>query len=301
MLRVLYYLTVIVGVLVAVSFYTLYERKVLSLGHLRVGPRVVGYYGLLQPFSDAIKLFTKESFIPSKANTFIFCVCPGVGLLLMLVCWVVVPQPPLVFNLEVGIMLFFIISAAQVYFHLGVGWGSNSNYSLLGSLRCVAQRVSYEVCMVFLILAIGSISGCLNISTWGVTLGALPLGLVLSPLCVIWVVRVLAETNRRPFDFAEGESELVSGFNVEYGSGGFAVLFIREYGSMVFNSLLIYCLLFGGFGISLSGLVVVGVCLYGFIWSRVTFPRTRYDKLMALCWLKALPVTLSVIVLLALS
>nr|QRC76519.1 NADH dehydrogenase subunit 1 [Lycostomus sp. YXY-2021] len=283
----------ILFVLVGVAFFTLLERKVLGYIQLRKGPNKVGYMGLVQPFSDAIKLFTKELVFPTMANLLVFYFCPILGLFISLGLWMCIPFNSLLMHFDYGVLFFFCCSSLGVYFIMLAGWSSNSNYSLLGSLRSVAQAISYEVSMALVILSF-------LLMIWGFNLiGFLDYQvyvwfLFLSfPLSMVMFVSLLAETNRSPFDFAEGESELVSGFNVEYSGGGFALIFMAEYSSIMFMSFIYVLIFMGGDLLSFFFFLKVLFLMFIFLWVRGTLPRFRYDKLMNLCWKSFLPASLN--------
>nr|QNP10070.1 NADH dehydrogenase subunit 1 [Ochthebius peisonis] len=286
-------LLLIICVLIGVAFLTLLERKVLGYIQIRKGPNKVGFVGLPQPFSDAIKLFTKESVIPLMSNFNMYYMSPIFNLFLSLLLWMCMPFISVLFNFNLGVLFFLCVSSLSVYTIMIAGWSSNSNYSLLGGMRSVAQTISYEVslsliflCFLFMILS-------LNMNDLILYQKYIWLLYLMFPLCMIWFVSSLAETNRTPFDFAEGESELVSGFNVEYSSGGFALIFLAEYSSILFMSMLCSLLFLGGDIYSFSFFLKLGFMSFFWIWVRGTLPRFRYDKLMYLAWKSFLPVSLN--------
>lgn len=292
MLSLVYYLIVLVGVLVRVSFYTLYERKILGSGHLRKGPNIVGAWGFLQPFRDAVKLFNKELFVPYKSNQLIYFVRPVLILRVSLLAWVVLPYPGVIFNFPYLILIFFILTAARVYLYLGSGWSSNSSYSVIGRLRCVAQRISYEVRIAFLFMTRIFLYSEIDLFNFNTHQSHVWLAFLLPPVAAVWFISCLAETNRSPFDFAEGESELVSGFNLEYGSIRFAILFIAEYARIIFISVILITIFLGGFNQTPLIFIIVIFIIYLFVWVRISYPRTRYDKLIRLSWIVILPSSL---------
>nr|YP_006576087.1 NADH dehydrogenase subunit 1 [Kulikovia alborostrata]AEM23544.1 NADH dehydrogenase subunit 1 [Kulikovia alborostrata] len=288
-----------VGLLLAVAFYTLLERKVLGYIQLRKGPNKPSLAGLPQPLADAVKLFVKEQVKPALSNWFVFMLAPILSLCLSLCLWVVYPSFGYhVYCFGFGILFFLCVSSMSVYGTLLAGWSSNSKYALLGSLRAVAQTISYEISMVLILLSSVCLVGSYNIFFFGffqakgcwIVLCCFLLGFV-------WFVSTLAETNRAPFDFAEGESEIVSGFNIEYSAGSFALIFMAEYGSILSMSLVSSIIFFGGdcfFIFNLVGGFLLKTLFFGFVflWVRGSLPRIRYDKLMSLTWKSFLPVSL---------
>nr|AXS65930.1 NADH dehydrogenase subunit 1 [Staphylinoidea sp. 5 KM-2017] len=284
-------LILIVGVLVGVAFLTLMERKLLGFIQIRSGPDKVGLGGILQPFSDAIKLFSKESVIPAYSNFSIFYLSPVFNLMLSLIIWYGMPWLFLSI-ISMGFIYFLCCSSLMVYSVMLAGWSSNSNYALLGSLRSVAQTISYEVSLSIILLNFVVLSMSFNILNCMFVQTYCWLIFLCLPACLMWVISCLAETNRTPFDLAEGESELVSGFNIEYASGGFALIFLAEYSNILFMSMLCSVLFFGGN--IYSPLFFVKLVLFSFfwVWVRGTLPRVRYDNLMYLAWKSFLPVSL---------
>nr|WPM98432.1 NADH dehydrogenase subunit 1 [Ochthebius quadricollis] len=286
-------LLLVICVLISVAFLTLLERKVLGYIQIRKGPNKVGFLGIPQPFSDAIKLFTKESIIPLMSNFNMYYLSPIFNLFLSLILWLCMPFFTFLFNFNLGILFFLCISSLSVYTIMISGWSSNSNYSLLGGMRSVAQTISYEVSLSLILLCFLFMVLNLNINSFIFYQKYIWLLYLCFPLCLIWFVSSLAETNRTPFDFAEGESELVSGFNVEYSSGGFALIFLAEYSSILFMSMLC-CILFLGSDIySFMFFMKLGFMSFLWIWVRGTLPRFRYDKLMYLAWKSFLPISLN--------
>nr|AIY61671.1 NADH dehydrogenase subunit 1 [Glyptotermes sp. A TB-2014] len=290
---VVIFFLLVVFVLVGVAFMVLLERSVLGYVHIRKGPNSVGFLGLFQPFSDAIKLFTSEQYFPLVSNYLSYYFSPVFGLFLSLLIWVLVPYFSGFFSFELGLLFFLCCTSLGVYTVMVAGWSSNSNYSLLGGLRSVAQTISYEVSLALILLSFVFLICSYNLVDFFYFQVYLWLIFFLFPLSFVWFVSCLAETNRTPFDFAEGESELVSGFNVEYGSGGFALIFLAEYASILFMSLL-FCVIFLGCDLdSLLFYVSLSFVSYLFIWVRGTLPRFRYDKLMYLAWKSFLPLSLN--------
>nr|AYR05263.1 NADH dehydrogenase subunit 1 [Coleoptera sp. ACP-2013] len=286
-------LLLIICVMISVAFFTLLERKVLSYIQIRKGPNKVGYLGLLQPFSDAIKLFTKEQTFPYMSNMNIYYFSPMINLLLIMLMWMCMPFFSVNFNFNLSILFFLSISSLSVYSIMLAGWSSNSNYAMLGSLRSIAQTISYEVSLILILMSFLFLILDFNIIKliyyqeycWFIFL--------MFPLSLMWFVSSLAETNRTPFDFAEGESELVSGFNVEYSSGGFAMIYLAEYASILFMSMFCVILFMGGNYMNLYFFLKLGLLGFAWIWVRGTLPRFRYDKLMYLAWKSYLPISLN--------
>nr|UNY33510.1 NADH dehydrogenase subunit 1 [Lepidurus apus apus] len=280
-----------VGVLVGVAFLTLFERKLLGYIQLRKGPNKMGLAGILQPFSDAIKLFTKEQTFPFMSNYLPYYIAPVVSLSVSLLVWISIPWGNIMINSDLTILFFLCCISMGVYTLMAAGWSSNSKYSLLGALRAVAQTISYEVSLALILF-----SFILLISSYKIFLFVLNQSYIwfffVSPLLAfLWLVSCLAETNRTPFDFAEGESELVSGYNTEYSSGGFALIMLSEYTSILFMSALFVMIFLGGNTnlFFLKFLLIVFI----FVWVRGTLPRFRYDKLMFLAWKSFLPISLN--------
>ena len=307
-------LAIVVPLLLSVAYLTYFERKVIAAMQLRRGPNVVGPYGLLQPIADGLKLFFKETIIPTGANKVVFVVAPVLTFSLALIAWAVIPLGDglVLSNINVGILYLFAVSSLGVYGILMSGWASNSKYAFLGGLRSAAQMVSYEVSMGFIIITVLLVSGSLNLSDivhaqqksmWFV--------IPLFPMAVIFFISTLAETNRHPFDLPEAEAELVSGYNVEYSAMTFALFFLGEYANMILMSGMTTILFLGGwlppFDIApfnwLPGpiwfAIKIAFCLFVFVWVRATFPRYRYDQLMRLGWKVFLPLSLAAVVIVA--
>nr|YP_006073068.1 NADH dehydrogenase subunit 1 [Acetes chinensis]AEQ36602.1 NADH dehydrogenase subunit 1 [Acetes chinensis] len=295
-LMIVSYIILIICVLVAVAFVTLLERKILGYIQIRKGPNKLGFMGLLQPFADAVKLFTKEQTYPMMSNFLPYYLSPVFGLFVSLIVWSVSPYDLGFINFNMSVLFFLCCTSLGVYTTMSAGWSSNSKYSLLGSLRAVAQTISYEVSLALILLSfiflVGSFDlfmfSCFQQYIWLIWL-AFPLGMVRFVSC-------LAETNRTPFDFAEGESELVSGFNTEYSSGGFALIFMAEYASILFMSMLFALMFLGGSLNSVGFYIKMVVVAFSFVWIRGTLPRFRYDKLMYLSWKSFLPVSLDYLI-----
>lgn len=285
--------------LVAIAFYTLIERKFLGYFQLRKGPNKVILIGLPQPFADAIKLFTKEQANPTPANISPYIFAPVLGLILALILWVLFPHSNPSSFLIYGALYFLCVSSINVYTTFIAGWCSNSKYALLGALRGIAQTISYEVSIALIILSVLILQKSIDLNmikclSWII--------LIIIPLFIIWFITNLAETNRTPFDFAEGESELVSGFNVEYSAGLFALIFMAEYINILFIRLLSATIFIGSipFFIDLQLIIKTIILATLFVWIRATLPRIRYDNLIYLTWKRFLPFSLAAIILLSL-
>jgi NADH-quinone oxidoreductase subunit H len=299
-------MAVVAPILVSVAFLVYAERKTLALIQLRRGPNVVGPFGLLQSFADALKLITKENIIPSGSNKIVFILAPIVTMVLSLAGWAVIPFAPgwVVSDINVGIMYLFAISSLGVYGVIMAGWASNSQYPFLGALRSAAQMVSYEVSIGFVIITVLLCVGSLNLTKIVEAQQTLWFAIPLFPMFIIFFISALAETNRLPFDLPEDESTLVAGFFTEYSSASFALFFLAEYASMILMSAMTVILFMGGWlppfdifplniipGIIWFTLKIIFV-LFLFLWVRGTFPRYRYDQLMRLGWKVFLPLSL---------
>nr|AFQ62278.1 NADH dehydrogenase subunit 1 [Haliplus flavicollis] len=286
-------LLLLIFVLVGVAFLTLLERKVLGYIQIRKGPNKVGYMGIPQPFSDAIKLFSKEQTYPLMSNYIMYYYSPIMSLFLSLFLWSLMPYLLGLISFNLGLLFFLCITSLGVYTVMIAGWSSNSNYSLLGGLRAVAQTISYEVSLALILMSFLILIDSFSLMNFFIYQKYIWLFFLSFPLALIWFVSSLAETNRTPFDFAEGESELVSGFNVEYSSGGFALIFLSEYSSILFMSMM-FCVIFLGSNlISFMFFIKMVFLSFLFIWVRGTLPRYRYDKLMYLAWKSFLPISLN--------
>ena len=306
-------LAIIVPLLVAVAYLTYAERKVLAAAQLRKGPNVVGAFGLLQPFADGLKLFLKETVIPTGANRVVFIAAPVLTFVLSLIAWAVIPFDAgmVIANINVGILYLFAISSLGVYGIIMAGWSSNSKYAFLGALRSAAQMVSYEVSIGFVIVCVLLCVGSLNLSAIVEAQRTVWFCLPLLPMFVVFFISALAETNRSPFDLPEGESELVAGFFVEYSAMTFALFYLGEYANMILMSAMTSILFLGGwlppFGVApftwvpgpIWFFLKIAFVLFCFLWVRATFPRFRYDQLMRLGWKVFLPLSLFWLVLTA--
>nr|NP_008698.1 NADH dehydrogenase subunit 1 [Anopheles quadrimaculatus A]P33502.1 RecName: Full=NADH-ubiquinone oxidoreductase chain 1; AltName: Full=NADH dehydrogenase subunit 1 [Anopheles quadrimaculatus]pir/T12010/ NADH2 dehydrogenase (ubiquinone) (EC 1.6.5.3) chain 1 - Anopheles quadrimaculatus A mitochondrion [Anopheles quadrimaculatus A]AAA93552.1 NADH dehydrogenase subunit 1 [Anopheles quadrimaculatus A] len=286
-------LLLVICVMVGVAFLTLLERKVLGYIQIRKGPNKVGFNGLLQPFSDAVKLFTKEQTYPLLSNYISYYFSPIFSLFLSLVIWMCIPYLIKLYSFNLGVLFFLCCTSLGVYTVMIAGWSSNSNYALLGGLRAVAQTISYEVSLALILLSFIFLIGNYNFLNFYSYQSYIWFIFFCFPLGLVWLASCLAETNRTPFDFAEGESELVSGFNVEYSSGGFALIFLAEYSSILFMSMLFVVIFLGSDIYSLMFFFKLTFISFVFIWVRGTLPRFRYDKLMYLAWKSFLPLSLN--------
>jgi NADH-quinone oxidoreductase subunit H len=303
-------MAIIIPIMISVAYLTYVERKVIGAMQLRRGPNVVGPFGLLQPVADGIKLFAKETIIPSGANRGVFIAAPCVTFILALIAWAVIPfdQGIVLADINVGILYLFAISSLGVYGVLMAGWASNSRYAFLGGLRSAAQMVSYEVSMGFVIVTVLLLSGSLNLSAIVNAQKNMWFVVPLFPMAVIFFVSTLAETNRHPFDLPEAEAELVAGFNVEYSGMPFALFFLGEYANMILMAAMTSILFLGGWlppmDIEIFTWIPgpiwfalkIALVIFVFLWVRATFPRYRYDQLMRLGWKVFLPISLATVV-----
>ncbi len=306
-------LAMLVPVLVSVAYLTLAERKVMAAMQMRKGPNVVGPFGLLQPFADALKMLMKETIVPTGANRILFIVAPLLTMTLAMIAWAVIPVNDgwAIANINVGILYLFAISSLGVYGIVIAGWASNSKYAFLGAMRSAAQMVSYEVSMGFVIVTVLLCAGSLNLTDIVHAQERVWFFIPLFPMFIVFFISTLAETNRAPFDLPEGESEIVGGFHVEYGAMTFGLFFLGEYANMILMSAMTSILFLGGW---LSPIpfppftwvpgpiwFIAKICLvlFMFVWVRATFPRFRYDQLMRLGWKVFLPMSLGWLVLTA--
>ncbi|MFK8029439.1 MAG: NADH-quinone oxidoreductase subunit NuoH [Gammaproteobacteria bacterium] len=310
----LYIVAILAPLIVSVAMLTLAERKVIGAMQARIGPNRVGPFGLLQPFADVIKLLIKEVLLPSSANRFLFLVAPMLTLVPALAVWAVMPFSPtaILADINAGLLFVLALTSLGVYGVILGGWASNSKYALLGAMRSAAQIVAYEIAMGFALVGVLMASGTLN-------LGQIVEGqsgsiahwywLPLFPLFVVYFISGVAETNRAPFDVAEGESEIVAGFHVEYSGAAFAMFFLAEYANMILIAMLTALMFLGGWLSPFQGIPVIGdtflaapsflwfaiktgFFLFCFLWFRATFPRYRYDQIMRLGWKVFIPVTI---------
>lgn len=305
---------ILVALLVSVAYLTYFERKVIGYIQGRIGPNRVGPFGLFQPFADLIKLLHKEIIVPTQANRFIFIVAPMVSLTTALVAWAVIPIGDyfVLANINPALLYIFAVTSLGVYGILMAGWASNSKYALLGALRSAAQTVSYEIAMGFALIGAMIAANSVNLRQIVIAQSGgvwhwywIPL----LPLFVVYLISGVAETNRAPFDMAEGESEIVAGFHVEYSGMPFAQFFLAEYAAMILVSALASLLFMGGWLSPFQGIpalqpafawvpgcvwffLKMGIFLFGYLWIRATWPRYRYDQIMRLGWKVLIPVTL---------
>nr|AFX67651.1 NADH dehydrogenase subunit 1 [Chilatherina fasciata] len=292
-----------VFILLAVALLTLVERKVLGYMQLRKGPNVVGPYGLLQPVADGLKLFMKEPVRPSTASSLMFLLAPILALTLALTLWAPMPLPSPMADMTLGVLFILAISSLTVYTILGSGWASNSKYALIGALRAVAQTISYEVSLGLILLSTIIFAGGFTLQTFNIAQETIWMIIPAWPLAAMWYISTLAETNRAPFDLTEGESELVSGFNVEYAGGPFALFFLAEYANILLMNTLSAILFLGTSLIFYTPeistiLLMIKATLLStvFLWVRASYPRFRYDQLMHLTWKNFLPLTLAMVI-----
>lgn len=305
-------LVVLLPVLIAVAYTTVIERKQLAAHQRRVGPNTVGYYGLLQPFSDALKLILKETVIPAHSNKVLFYLAPISTLIFSLLGWGIIPfgQGLTISDFSMGILYTLALSSLGVYGILFAGWSANSKYAFLGSLRSTASMVSYELILSSAVLIVILLTGSLNFTTIIESQQAIWFIVPLLPVFIFYFISILAETSRTPFDLQEAESELVAGFFTEHSSIIFVFFFLAEYSSIVLFSCITACLFLGGYNFpelfvndsffNLQSIILgLKTCLFIFMFVlfRATLPRLRYDQLIELCWLNLLPVAVAFIIL----
>ena len=304
-------LAIIVPVLIAVAFFTVAERKIMGAIQRRRGPNVIGFMGLLQALADGLKLFVKETTLPSNSNLVVFLLAPMISFILSLISWAVIPfsSNVVIADINFGILYLFAISSLNVYGILLAGWSSNSKYAYLGALRSAAQMISYEISISFIVLTTVMCAGSFNLSTIVLAQTKTYYIIPLFPMFIIFYISMLAETNRHPFDLPEAEAELVSGYNVEYSAMTFALFFLAEYSNMLLMSTFAAILFLGGWlpffnifplsvlpgGLWLSLKIAIGAVF--FILTRATLPRYRYDQLMQLGWKSFLPLAISFLIL----
>ena len=308
---VFYILVIAVPLMTAMAYVTYAERKIIGAMQLRQGPMTVGPFGLLQPLADGVKLFLKETVIPTGANKLVFIMAPMITFILALIGWAVIPfgEGMVLADINVGILYLLAISSLGVYGIIMAGWASNSRYAFLGALRSSAQMVSYEIAIGLIIINVLITAGTLNLSEIVMAQEGLWYVIPHFPMFMIFLVSILAETNRHPFDLPEDEATLVTGYNVEYSSMTFALFFLGEYMNMILMSAIATVLFLGGwlppFNVFPFTLIpgpiwfILKICLvlFCFIWARATLPRYRYDQLMRLGWKVLLPLSLFWVVL----
>ncbi len=303
-------LIIIVPLLISVAYLTLAERKVLGSMQLRKGPNIVGVFGLLQPIADGVKLFSKETILPTQANLGIFIIAPILAFLLALISWAVIPysKDAIVADINLSVLYLFAVSSISVYAILTSGWSSNSKYAFFGAIRAAAQMISYEVSIGLILMTVVICTGSLNLTNIIFAQKEIWFIIPLFPAAIMFFISALAETNRAPFDLTEGESELVSGYNVEYSSMTFALFMLAEYSHIIFMSMLTSILFLGGwlpfpfldyvppvFNLAIKTTLIT----FLFIWVRASFPRIRYDQLMQLLWKSYLPLSLGYLIFVA--
>lgn len=306
LITILKILSIVIPVLIAVAFFTVAERKIMGAIQRRKGPNVIGFLGLLQALADGLKLFVKETTVPSNSNIIIFILAPLLSFMLSLIGWAVIPfsNQLVIADLNLGILYLFAISSLNVYGILLAGWSSNSKYAYLGALRSAAQMISYEISIGFIVLTTILCTGSFNLNNIILAQTKTWFFIPLFPMFIIFYISILAETNRHPFDLPEAEAELVSGYNVEYSAMTFALFFLAEYSNMLLMSSFAAILFLGGWlpffnkfpltilfnSLWFSLKIVLGVIF--FIVTRATLPRYRYDQLMQLGWKSFLPLSL---------
>jgi len=299
-------ISIIIPLLISVAYFTIAERKLMGIIQRRKGPNVIGFMGLLQPLADGLKLFAKETILPSNSNLFVFLFAPALTFILSLIGWAVIPfsEEVVLADLNVGVLYLFAVSSLSVYGIVMAGWSSNSKYPFLGALRSTAQMISYEVSLGFIIINVCICTGSYNLTNIVLSQEKVYYLFPLLPAFIMFSISMLAETNRHPFDLPEAEAELVSGYNVEYSAMTFALFFLGEYANMLLMSSFISILFLGGWLPILDFYVfklVPGVVWFSlkislgvvfFILTRATLPRYRYDQLMFIGWKCFLPLSL---------
>lgn len=314
---------IVLPLVIVVAYYTWAERKVIGYIQLRVGANRVGIRGIGQPIADALKLIFKELLVPTKSNKFLFVIAPIIALAPSLTAWAVIPfdQGMVLADVNAGVLFLFAMTSLEVYGVLISGWASNSKYAFLGALRAAAQTVSYEIAMGFALVGVLLAANSMNLSKIVMAQSGGVLHwywLPLLPLFGVYLVSAIAETNRAPFDVAEGESEIVAGFHVEYSGMGFALFFLSEYANMILVSVFTALMFFGGWLSPFQGIpglesvfawvpgivwlaIKTSFFMYLYLWIRATFPRYRYDQIMHLGWKVLIPVTIVWLMVVALA
>ncbi len=309
---------VVLPLIIAVAYYTYMERKVIGYMQVRIGPNRVGPRGLLQPIADALKLMFKEIILPTNSNRFLFIIAPVLSIAPALAAWAVIPfnETWVLADIDASLLYILALTSFGVYGVIIAGWASNSKYALLGAMRSAAQMVSYEIAMGFALVGVLIAGGSLNLGDIVQAQSGSVLHwfwLPLFPLLMVYFISGVAETNRAPFDVAEGESEIVAGFHVEYSGMTFAVFFLAEYANMILIAALTSVMFFGGWlspfqGIPLLGepslfwfLLKTAFFMFCFLWFRATFPRYRYDQIMRLGWKVFIPITIVWLLVVALA
>ena len=303
--NVLKILGIVIPLLISVAYFTIAERKFMGSIQRRRGPNVIGFVGLLQPLADGLKLFVKETILPSNSNVYIFLLAPLITFILSLIGWSVIPlsKSVVISDMNLGVLYLFAVSSLSVYGIIMAGWSSNSKYPFLGALRSAAQMISYEVSIGFIIVNVCVCSGSFNLSDIILAQEKVWYIIPLFPMFILFYISMLAETNRHPFDLPEAEAELVSGYNVEYSAMTFALFFLGEYANMLLMSAFSSILFLGGwlplfnifpgsFWFSLK--IIIGVLF--FILTRAALPRYRYDQLMHIGWKSFLPLSLGYLI-----
>nr|WEF75047.1 NADH dehydrogenase subunit 1 [Amblyomma cajennense] len=289
MLNLLMYTITILMALLSIAFFTLLERKIMGYCQTRKGPNKTGFQGLFQPFSDAIKLFTNEMNSMYYLNIMLYLISPIMGIFMMLMLWMIFYFKSNLLNLNLSLIFFLCISSMSSYSILFGGWSSNSKYSLIGAYRGFAQIISYEVSMAMILISFSLLVESYSINKFLLMQENLSIFISFPIISIIWLIVLLAETNRTPFDLAEGESELVSGFNIEYGSWLFAIIFMAEYGMIILASMITNYMFFGFYYMNNLATLIMMIM---FIVIRSTYVRYRYDNLMMMAWKTILPVTI---------